>query len=213
MNHCTGCGGASVRTEVVPEYDADILGAPFKVYLRDAVKVEICTSCEAVLSTTIPDPEGLFYAVSFERALHPRKLVGAEIKFLRNVMGWKAKKLADELGITAEHLSRCESGRLPLSMTTEKLLRLYVILQPGGASEAKFTIAKERALAIFKDSAGDLIEAMNRFKIEAGWKAEEPLVFHFERRRLHEASGLGPDGEDGKDGKWKPEKYPAKSAA
>lgn len=62
------------------------------------------------------------------RALEPRKLSGEELRFMRKAMGMKAKDMAKSLGITSEYLSRCENGKKTMSETTEKLFRLYVIL-------------------------------------------------------------------------------------
>jgi DNA-binding transcriptional regulator YiaG len=205
MNKCPDCPTASVKTTVVSTYDADILGAPFKVYLWDAVKVVTCSSCGSVLNTAIPDPEGLMYAVAFSRAMHPRKLTGPEIKFLRHVMGNKAKKLAEDLGITVEHLSGCENGHLAMSETTEKLLRLFAILRPGSPDE-KTPDAREKVMDIVVDSVRDLVKGMRSFKIESSWVAGDPLEFHFWHRVPIDAGGLNPDGESGK---WKPDKQAA----
>lgn len=201
MNACAKCGVATISTQIVPIYDADILGAPFKVYLRDAVRVELCDGCGAVRNTAIPDPEGLLYTISLCRALHSRKLTGAEIKFMRNVMGWKATKLAEELAITPEHLSRVENGHVPLSITTEKLFRFYAILHPGVTSTHE-PVTKEKALEIFKDAASDVMEMIKAFKIESSWSIDKPLEFHFERRSAR-------TGAESDDGRWKPEKHAA----
>lgn len=131
MNKCTTCAGTTVKTEIIPKYDAESFGAPFKVFLMNAVKAEVCSSCRRVLNTSIPDPEGLLYTISFERAMHPRKLTGAEIRFLRRIMGWRAKQMADQLGITVEHLSRCENAHVVMSVSAERLLRLLAVLRPG----------------------------------------------------------------------------------
>lgn len=209
MSYCTSCIGASIKTEIVPDYDADILGAPFKVYLREAVKVEVCTNCGAVLNTAIPDPDGLMYTVLFSRALHPRKLTGNEIKFMRNLMGWKAKKLADELGISPEHLSRCENGHTPMSETMERLFRILAVLNPQCSTEPK-TELTDKVRKIIKEAIDNLAERLKSFKIEATWAANEPLEFHFYRRRPENADGLS-DGDD--DGEWEPEEQVGKAAA
>jgi transcriptional regulator with XRE-family HTH domain len=189
MNKCAACAGASVKTKIIPKYDADALGAPFKVYLMDAVKAEVCSSCGKILNTGIPDPEGLLYAISFERVMHPRKLVGAEIKFLRHIMGWKAKKLADQLGITVEYLSRCENGHVVMSVTTEKLLRLLAVLRPGPPDEDKTPEAQEKVRDIVEDALRDLVRKMSSFQIESSWIAGDPLEFHFYRRAFPARTG------------------------
>lgn len=182
MVNCTSCGGAGVETKLVSTYDATGLGAPFKVILEGAVKVSVCTSCTAKLATYIPDMEGLFHAVVFARSLEPRKISGAEIKFMRKAMNWKAKEIAKHLGITAEYLSRCEAGDKVFSETTEKLFRVYALLR----TPDKSALAEIDLTALF-----DLI------KIDTLWDASKPLVFHFVRRPItqHETG----------DGKWRKE--------
>lgn len=167
MANCTSCNRASVATKIVPSYEAAGLGAPFKVVLEHAVKVDACTKCGATLGTYIPDMEGLFHAVVFSRALEPRKLTGVEMRFMRKAMGWKAKELAKHLGVTAEHLSRCEGGTKVMAPATEKLFRLYALLQ---------TPDKEALNEL------DLSEVFNMIEVRATWDVSKPLVFHFVRR-------------------------------
>ena len=171
MANCTSCIGAGVESKIVPTYEASGLGAPFKVILEQAVKVETCAKCGVMLGTYIPDMEGLFHAVVFTRALEPRKLLGAEIRFMRKAMCWKAKDLAKHLGITAEHLSRCESGEKVMSPGTEKLFRLYALLK---------TPDKSALDEIGPASIFDLIE------IEAAWDKYMPLIFYFVRRSIND---------------------------
>ena len=167
MAHCTGCGRTGVTTKVLPAYKAVGLGAPFEVILEGAVKVDTCVACGATLGTYIPDMEGLFHAVVFSRALEPRKLTGAELRFMRKAMGWKAKDLAKHLGVTAEHLSRCENSSKVMAPATEKLFRLYALLK----TPDKSALAELDLSAVF-----DFIE------INATWDVTKPLVFHFVRR-------------------------------
>src|SRR5690349_20948601 len=97
------------QTRVVEAYDADLLGAPFKVTVLNAVSERWNPETGVVLETTIPDLNALLKAVAQARAFHPRKLDGADIRFFRQVNGWKAKKLAGMISVTPEHLSRCEN--------------------------------------------------------------------------------------------------------
>jgi transcriptional regulator with XRE-family HTH domain len=169
MVKCTHCGGASSSQSIVAAYEADGLGAPFKVVLEHAVKVGKCAKCGNVLGTYIPDMKGLFHAVVFSRALEPRKLSGPEVRFMRKAMGWKAKDLAKHLGISAEYLSHCESGRKAMALTTEKLFRIYALLRtPDKAALGEL----------------DLSELFDLIKIETIWDAGKALVFHFVRRPI-----------------------------
>lgn len=102
------------------------VGAPFKVALINSVRQKISKS-EEVLETIIPNMGGLLKEVALARALCNKKLLPAEIRFLRKSIGLKASELATLLGITPEHLSRCENGDRALSVAAEKLLRIIIL--------------------------------------------------------------------------------------
>jgi transcriptional regulator with XRE-family HTH domain len=188
MVTCTSCARAGVETKVVPAYEATQLGAPFKVVLEHAVKTDVCKKCKTVLATYIPDMEGLFHAVVFSRALDPRKLLGAEVRFMRKAMSWKAKDLAKHLGVSAGYLSRCEAGTKVMAPATEKLFRLYAVLRtPDKTALNELDMSK-----LF-----DLIQ------VDPIWDASKPLVFHFVRRPFP-AEQVDTDGD-----KWRKEKLKA----
>ena len=171
---------------MLPTYEAVGLGAPFRVVLEHAVKLETCVKCGAVQGTYIPDMDGLFHTVVFARALEPRKLTGAEVRFMRKAMGWKAKDLAKHLGISAEYLSRCGTGVKVMAPTTEKLFRIYALLRtPDRSALAELDLSK-----LF-----DIIE------IEATWDASKPLEFYFLRRRVPAEQAHHSDGKWRKDHK------------
>jgi DNA-binding transcriptional regulator YiaG len=110
----------------VDQFEATDLGAPFKVILKDSVKVVSDRATGELISYTVPDPEGLLRAVALTRVLHARKLSGADIRFLRKAIGVKQKDLASAIEVKPEHLSKVESGMLPLGPVSEKLLRIFV---------------------------------------------------------------------------------------
>src|SRR5262245_46268069 len=117
----------AVNDRVVPQYEIDTLGAPFKVTLLDCVtlSVDASTGEEKI---NVPDVVGLIGAVVRIRVSHPRKLNGEELRFVRNALGVKANLLADFLDMTPEHLSRCESGAKVMSTISEKVFRLFAFL-------------------------------------------------------------------------------------
>jgi DNA-binding transcriptional regulator YiaG len=113
-------------TRVVDQFEATDLGAPFQVILKSSVKVASDAKTGELISYTIPDPDGLLRVVAFTRVLNSRKLSGADIRFLRKAVGVKQKDLASAIEVKPEHLSKVESGALPLGPGSEKLLRIFV---------------------------------------------------------------------------------------
>lgn len=53
-------------------------------------------------------------------------LTGSELRFLRKELAMSGKAFARQLGMTAEHLSRLETGRREITRTTDLLVRLAV---------------------------------------------------------------------------------------
>jgi transcriptional regulator with XRE-family HTH domain len=198
MNMCEVCGGRTVTERIVPSYEADLLGAPFTVMLESSVREESCVSCGAKLKTFVPDLEGLLHAVAITRALTPRKLVGEEIKFLRNAMGWKAKDVAKYLELGPEHLSRCENGSKTLSPLAEKWFRLFVIVKV-------FEKSLNKRVNLEKVKEHIDIDRIFGMKIESTWNSNERLRFHFVHHKVEE-----PDLFDAShEGKWEPEELRA----
>lgn len=190
MSYCAGCKGNNIKTTMLPAYEATGLGAPFKVILEHAVKVDACEVCGAVQGTYIPDMPGLFHAVVFARALEPRKLTGAEIRFMRKAMGWKAKDLARHLSVTPEYLSRCESGAGTMSATTEKLFRIYAVLRTPDRSALKDV---------------ELSELFDLIEIEPIWDASNDLKLYFVRCSVAEAAERASESDE----KWRKDKKAA----
>ncbi|RAI37106.1 hypothetical protein [Rhodoplanes serenus] len=184
---------------VVPAYELDTLGAPFKVVLRDSVSVGLDpqTGRERV---SIPDFVGLVGAVVRSRVVHPRKLSGAEIKFLRSALGVKAKPVAGFLDMSAEHLSRCEAGTKIMSSTSERLFRLGAFLATFFEEpEDLFTSHSFEELEI-KPSA-DQEQVAQRFlkhflslKIQTVFAADDVLRFEFFRRCAPDCKPCSDDG-------------------
>lgn len=113
------------KINTLKSYEPNI-GAPFKVILVDSVRQKVSDSGE-ILETSIPNMGGLLKEVALARSLCDRKFLPTEIKFVRKAIGLKAAEIANLLGITPEHLSRCENGDRALSVAAEKLLRVIVL--------------------------------------------------------------------------------------
>lgn len=183
--------GAQAATRVDDRFEAKDLGAPFKVILHDSVEVSFSETGE-VLSYKIPDLEGLLRAIAISRILHPRKLFGPDIKFVRKAVGLKQKELAGKIATTVEHLSRCETGALPMSPMMEKLFRVFVLKTALKLHKMKACDAKSK-LEDALDRLFDGVEPVSAFDIN------DELELSFHRSRVH-ALGDGDDEPD--DGHW-----------
>lgn len=113
--------------QLLPQFTMDHLGTSFKVILVDSVR-EIDPKANDP-EIIIPDESGLHKAISWQRAIDPRKLTGGDIRYLRKSLGMKAKDLAVSLDISPEYLSRCEAGTKVLAGNVEKMLRLTILLE------------------------------------------------------------------------------------
>lgn len=182
MTKCAICEEGAVTTKVVGEYHADLLGAPFPVYLLDAVKEEWCSKCNKKLKTIIPDLEGLLHVVAHARAIHPRKLSGSEIRFLRHAVGSKAKHFAEKLDMTPENLSRVENGTKALGAQSEKLLRFYVLTK---------LIDDDLAAKLGKEKLDKIFGKIFEMKFHTVWHPQDLLEFRFVRRlqKITDADG------------------------
>ena len=192
-------------------YLLDTLGAPFKVILRDGVtKSTDQTTGEEII--TVPDIVGLIGAVVRSRVSHTRKLSGAEIKFIRHALGVQAKVIAEFLGVSPEHLSRCENGTKAMSLANEKLFRCAVNLatrfeEPGDvltypSDEQHAAIADDLKDEANKELVG-FLKSFFSMKINPVYVADdEPLTFEFTRKPLLSQARSTESGDD----KWRPDR-------
>lgn len=177
---------------IVPLYEVDTLGAPFKVtiYHCAALRTDPVTGEETV---NIPDLVGLINAVVRARVTDDRKLNGREIKFVRNALGLRAKQVAEFLDMSPEHFSRCEAGTKPMSAGSEKTFRMFAFL--GTHLKEPSTILEQRNARILDSSTREseltskkvtksvatFLEMFLSMKIQPVFPAEE-LHFEFSRR-------------------------------
>jgi DNA-binding transcriptional regulator YiaG len=167
-------GGTGALSRVVGQFDARDFGAPFKILLNNAVKATFDENGE-LLDYTIPDPDGLLRTVVVARVLNNRKLSGADIKFLRKAVGVKQKDAARSIEMSAEHMSRCENGSLPMSPGSEKLLRIFLFKTAIKHHKFKECEAK-RKLEKALDQLFDVLTP--RSSIHSGEEEELVLSFH-----------------------------------
>lgn len=197
-----------VGSPVQQDY-SKILGTPFKVLLSNGVSV---TSNEITKKTIteITDLPGLIAAIVCVRALHPRKLSGDDLKYIRSALGLRSNEVAKSLDMSSEHYSRCETGAKTLSSSAEKLYRMFVFLQAACKNKElqdKLAQSRKSADKPAKDEnpekAKKAIAAFRKIffemKIENIYPVGEEIGFSFSRRESPDEC-CADDG-DG-DGKW-----------
>lgn len=199
---------------VLPEYVPDI-GAPFKVTLCNAVRQRVSDSGE-VLETEIPNLGGLLKEAAVARALCRRKLSPADIKFLRKAVNLKGVELAKLLGISAEHLSRCENEGRALSPAADKLIRVIVLkkrynfasLQEWIKTHAEKKTINEEELGKLQKVVDEYIKSLAEVEkaifegsIQSVYDAGKEIEFSFylESRDVTDFDGHCPPDEE----KWK----------
>lgn len=198
------------NARVVDEFEAVDLGAPFKVFLHKAVTVTFDPKTGNPVKYSIPNPEGLLRTIVLTRILEPRKLSGAEVKFIRKALGLKQKDLAQRIDITAEHLSRCEASQLVMSPTTEKLLRIFGLKTAIKLHKCKACDAKTKL-----ESALD--QVFDNLKPVAVFDVNDDLELHFHLKKPSSGSNDNGDDDDSEDvadcdAQWDEEKLSPKAA-
>jgi DNA-binding transcriptional regulator YiaG len=157
------CQNHQINEIVLERYDVptELMGIA-GVSLHNAVVEERCTRCGHQKSILIPNLQGLIAAVAVERALMPLKMLGREIRFLREALEVTAVDLATTVEVLPTQVSRWENDAEPISPRSEKLLRLYVVDEL-----AKYTAIKVNRNAIY------------RMKIRAWHSIEEKSEMNF----------------------------------
>jgi len=179
----------NLKTVVLPEFDAAELGIPFQVKLLDSVEQVLNPATGKVEKTTIPNIPGLIRCAAMARILVPRKLSGPELKFIRKAFRTPAKKLAETIGVSPEHLSRCEAGDRVLSAGAEKCLRISVFLEnfklPEDIDSTDLTDAKEKSekirrfIEIYKKAIIKIENILTDMRIDAAHCVNDELILAF----------------------------------
>jgi len=194
---------------VAGHYLAKSLGTPFKVYLTNGVDTEVDQATGKVM-TNITDLSGLIAAIVRCRVSHPRRLSGADLRFIRSALRLKSKTLAAVLDLTPEFYSRCESGQKAMSTTTEKLYRGYAFLITFLSDEGVKTAIRNERGKKKEDSLEDAQAALKSIgklfsdlKISPVFPVGDELSFVFSRRCPDENVPCGDD-----DAKWENQEKP-----
>jgi DNA-binding transcriptional regulator YiaG len=189
----------------------ELLGVPFKVFLTNGV-VETVDEKTGKAVTEIIDLPGLIACVLQARVLHPRKLSGDELRFIRKALRMGSAEVADVLDISPEHYSRCEGGTKTLSTSTEKYFRMRVFLQAGCKNKAvqeEVVRMQENNEEFDHEEVKEAFEAFQsvffEMKIKSVFAAGDELSFSFGRRPPRRPRR----GSNRDDGKWHKESVQA----
>jgi transcriptional regulator with XRE-family HTH domain len=187
-----------VSEVILPEYIPDNLGTPFKVILRDSVRQIVDEDTGKVEKTVIPNPRGLLQTIAITRLVWPRKLSGADIKFVRKALKIRANELAGMIEVSPEHLSRCEAGERVLSPGIEKCLRIAILLDllrlPEPDSSKHQSEDSRQLFDHYAEALARLKAVMKGMHIPAAYDASDELCLTF---HVSKSSGSAPDHEDG----------------
>ncbi len=142
---CFRCKRADMVTEV-GMVDYTFSGLPYEVILVNA-PVQRCPSCGEQVDA-VPRPDELHRVLGLHIVEQAGRLVGAEVRFLRKLLNWSAKDLANVFGVDAKTVSRWENDKDPMGPVSERLLRLLVRdLEPVDGGTASWVMQSFPALS------------------------------------------------------------------
>lgn len=90
------------------------------------LELHSCSSCGEEMAS-IPKIEELHRVLAFSIAMHPSKLSGSEVRFLRKYLGWSGKDFASTMGVAPETVSRWENSKEKIGLLSDRLLRMMVL--------------------------------------------------------------------------------------
>jgi putative zinc finger/helix-turn-helix YgiT family protein len=92
------------------------------------VEVRRCPEC-GEYEVDIPRMEELHRVIAHEVASKSARLTAQEVRFLRKYLGFSGVDFAATLDVTAETVSRWETGKKQMSPVAERALRLMVFVR------------------------------------------------------------------------------------
>src|SRR5579864_6703873 len=201
-----------VGSPVAQDY-GPMIGTPFKVFLSNGVEEKLDKNTGKIM-TEIVDLPGLIASILESRVLHPRKLSGDDLKYIRSALHMRSAEVASVLDVSPEHYSRCEAGTKTLSPSGEKFFRMYVFLQAAckhTAVQERLSKKKQEPVDCNSEKAKEALEAFRRIftemKIQHIFDADDELAFYFSWGAREVGKQDADCGKD--DGKWRTENQKA----
>jgi DNA-binding transcriptional regulator YiaG len=116
-------------THVLDRYEEKLMGLPYPIVLIDAAEEITHPKSGEVLGVAIPQAEELAAAVALALCFMPVRLSGAEVRFIRRVMGMTGQDLASAVEMDPATLSRWETGKKDIGAWADKAVRMAAVLR------------------------------------------------------------------------------------
>jgi|GEM_PF-1384923 len=116
-------------THTLDRYEERLLGLPYPVVLLNAAEEITDPDTGEVLGVAVPHAEELAAAVALALCFQPFRLTGAEVRFIRRVLGMTGQELATAVEMDPATLSRWEHGKQPVGEWADKALRMAAVLR------------------------------------------------------------------------------------
>lgn len=134
---CLDCGSAMrVKQETVP-FEKTV-GVPGVWIVTDVARCPKCGNFEVIVA----DLEGLHRAIARTIIGKEGRLSGAEVRFLRKLLGWSGADFAQHVGTSSETVSRWETDATPMGPQADRLLRLMVMTREPVSDYHKLDMLK-----------------------------------------------------------------------
>lgn len=128
---CPECGKAEL---VEITRDHHYIESGLKNVILKGIPCDYCPNCGED-SIGIPNFEELHQLISEIIAQQPQRLKPEEIRFLRSYLELTGIEFSKVIAVTPETVSRWENGHEPMSVMSERFLRLLVIVKRAPAPE------------------------------------------------------------------------------
>ncbi len=161
----------NIKETLLETYTEELSGLPYPIILVNSVIEKRDADTDEVLGHGFTNLPGLMAAMAMVRLLTPVRLSGDELRFVRKVLGIKAKELAEAVRARPETISKMENNHDGVGEYVERLIRLYACAELA-----------ERAPAINFDAR--MITSM---KVRKEWPGGEPPLFAFRTVKLKDS--------------------------
>ena len=112
---------------VLERYEDDLMGLPYPVILLNVAE-QVTNPDGSVIGVGVPNAERIAATVAMALCFLPQRLIGAEVQFIRRVLGKSSQELAAIVDLDPSTLSRWENDKQEVATRTEKALRMAAVL-------------------------------------------------------------------------------------